>query len=159
MKKLALVLALFVFAVISYGQDITVKGLKNTFDYQLSFEKPVLYYVIYGDEVADTIAASETWSKDFIVMDFDQNIKSQCRFALDSISGSPNVTVTLEGKYSYNDSYTTIATATWAGTSPDTTIILQGTTAVPYRFLNAKAVSSATAQKVQIERLELGISK
>jgi hypothetical protein len=159
MKKYLMLLATVLFAVISYGQDISVKELAKSADWTFDINKNETYNFFYGDEVTDTIDASDTWSRNYVVKNVYDALKQECRVKLDSVSGSPSVTVTLEGKYSYNDSYTSIATATWSGTSSDTTIILQGTTAKPYRILNFKAVADATTQKVQIERVELGVFK
>lgn len=145
--------------MVSMAQDISTKELAKDADAYFDVNKNITYDFFYGDETTDTIAASETWSRNFVVKNLYDALKQECRVELDSVSGSPGVTVTLEGKYSYNDSYTSIATATWSGTSADTTIILQGSTAKPYRILNFKAVSDATAQKVQIERVELGVFK
>lgn len=159
MRKLVFLLVLAMFTAISYGQDVSIKGVKSGFDQVFDINKNTTYLWFYGDESTDIIEASDTWSHDYVIDNLYDALKHECRVKLDSVSGSPDVTVTLEGKYSYNDSYTSIATATWSGTSSDTTIILQGSTAKPYRFLNFKAVASATAQEVQIERLETGIYK
>lgn len=166
MKKLALLFLLFAFAFISYGQNtaLDVKSLENSFDVNFKINENkasnnFVYSWFYGNESTDTIDASDTWNRDYSIRNLYDALKHECRVALDSISGTPTVTVTLEGKYSYNDSYTTIATADWAGTTSDTVIILQGSTAKPYRFLNLKAVADATAQKVQIERVEVGVYK
>lgn len=164
MKRLGLILLGLAFISVGFAQNLTDKGLASSFDVnfkvnQKSPESNIVYSYFYGNETTDTIDASDTWNRDYSIMNLYDALKQECRVELDSVSGTPSVTVTLEGKYSYNDSYTSIATATWTGTSADTTIILQGSTAKPYRFLNFKAVADATEQKVQIERVELGIFK
>ena len=166
MRKLVILFASILIAVIGYGQNtaLDVKSLENNFDVNFKVNNNraadnFVYSWFYGNESTDTIDASDTWNRDYSIRNLYDALKHECRVELDSISGTPTVTVTLEGKYSYNDGYTSIATATWSGTSADTTIILQGSTAKPYRFINFKAVADATAQKVQIERVEVGVYK
>jgi len=159
MKKLVFLLFSLLFAVISFGQDITVNGVEAGFDQHFDINKNVTYVYFYGDESSDVMIKSETWVRDYSIENFYDALKQECRVEIDSISGAPNVVVTLSGKYSYNDSYTSIATAVWHGNGQDTTIILKGSTAKAYRFLKFSAATNSTTQSVQIERVEVGVYK
>lgn len=161
MRKILFILASLMFVYMSYGQtDISVTGLKNTtdayIDVQGSSERSYVYK--YGNEVSDTLNASDTWSYTVtLIKDFSSDLKYEARTELDSVSGSPGVSMILQGKYSWNDSWTPLDTAIWSGTSSDTTMGITYTTAKNYRFIRLYFVSDATAQKSQVERVEFGV--
>jgi hypothetical protein len=160
MKKLIVIVSLLVFAMLSYSQDITVTGLKASVDafIDVSGSTNESYIYKYPSESADTLIESETWNFDIgILKDYSTDLKYEARVALDSISGTPSLNIILQGKYSWNDSYTSLDTVAWAGTSSDTTAVFTYSTAKNYRFVNIAIVADATDQKVQVERIEFGV--
>ena len=161
MKKLALVLGLLVFAVISYGQNtaLDVSSVKRHFNTTIDINKNLTYKYYYGS-AADTVSnADSLWNYDIAVLNLYDALDSELRVSLDSVSGSPQVTVTLQGKWSYVDSYTDISSATWYGTSSDTTISISNATNKNYRFYNILLDGTATAQKSKVSLIEFGVSK
>lgn len=166
MKKLVLVLTLFVFAVLSYGQNtaLDAKSLKSStntyFDFTNGLSEQISYRYYYG-QVADTFGvADSTFSYSYTVVGMQDQLEAECRVKLDSVSGTPTLNVALQGKFSWNDSWTSIANSDWAGTSADTTLILQSTTAVPYRFYRIFVdVTATTAQQAKLNLVELGVFK
>lgn len=160
MKKLFVILSLLAFAFVGMAQNITVTGLKTTTDGFINVEgtNNISYIYKYPSEVSDTVVASETWNFDIgILKDFSEDLKYEARVELDSISGTPTINVILQGKYSWNDSYTALDTVAWAGTSEDTTVVFTYDTAKNYRFVNIAVEADTTAQKVQVERIEFGV--
>lgn len=164
MKKVLLVLASIFIAVLSYAQtDISVEGLKGNYTDGQKFDINAnkTYKFFYGSETADTVTNNDTiWYRNYIIENLYDAVKHELRIELDSVSGSPALNVALRGKYSYNDSYTSISNVDWAGTSSDTTIAISNGTAKNYRFLQVyiDAIGDST-QAVQVERIELGIYK
>lgn len=161
MKKLALLFLLFAFAFISYGQNtaLDVKSLKGNFNTTFDIKKNVTYRYYYG-VAADTITEVDSlWNYDFAVENLLDNLNHEFRIKLDSVSGAPEVLVTLQGKWSYNDAYTDIGSATWTGTTSDTTIAISNTTSQGYRFLNISLDGTDTAQESKVNYLELGVSE
>jgi len=162
MKKLALFLGLLVFAVISYGQNtaLDASSRKNSTSTFFDMTQGLTYKYFYG-AVSDTVSSVDSsFSYTYTVVGLDEQLEAECRVKLDSVSGTPTLNVALKGKFSWNDSWTSISNADWAGTSSDTTIILQSTTAVPYRFYQVyvDAVADST-QKAKINLIELGVFK
>lgn len=160
MKRLAIFISLFVFAIVSYGQtDISVSGLKGNYADEEKFDVNAneTYSFFYG-AAADTVSDNDTiWSKSYIIENVYEELEHECRVSLDSVSGTPTLNVALQGKWSENDSWSSLANADWAGSSSDTTITLQNTTAKNYRFLRVYIDADDTAQKSEVELIELGI--
>ena len=164
MKKLAIFLALFVFAVVSYAQtDISVSGLKGNYDSEterFDINTNATYSFYYGT-AADTISSTDsTWTKSYIIENLYDALKHELRIKLDSVSGTPTLNVALKGKWSTNDDWTSISNVDWAGSSSDTTIAISNGTAQEYRFLQVAldAVADST-QKAKVARIELGVYK
>lgn len=165
MKKVLLFLSLIGFAFVGLAQNtaLDVSSLKSSFDNYLDVNKQIgadkTYLYKYG-VTADTISSNDTlWNYDIAVLNLKRKLDSELRIKLDSVSGSPTVTVSLQGKWSYNDSYTTISSATWHGTSSDTTIAISNTTNKFYRFYNILLDATATAQKASVNYLEFGVTE
>jgi len=71
---------------------------------------------------------------------------------LDSISGTPTESIVLAGSMD-NETYVTITTVTWAGTSSDTTFYYTDiSTGVAWNYLRVKSTESGTA-KAQLTNL------
>lgn len=136
MKKLIIFIAALLFVVTTFGQSIyTVKSLKSSVDFYMDVNKDVTFFQVNGSS-ADTIGVTDsTWVKTFSVDNLYDALKSTGKVTLDSIKGSPRVTVTQEGKDFWDDAaWTTILTKTWYGTTGDTTLLFDGSTAKHYRF-------------------------
>ena len=142
MKRVLIFIVSVLFAVVSYGQNLTVDGIAGSYDFKFDVKKNITYSFFYGSETADTLIKSQTWNRDYVIDNLFDAVKHEWRVALDSISGTPVATVTLEGKFTTADTYATLATATWHGTSADTVIALANSTAKNYRILNLKVVTS-----------------
>src|SRR3989304_2591873 len=141
MKRVLIFIVSVLFAVVSYGQNLTVDGIAGSYDFKFDVKKNITYSFFYGSETADTLIKSQTWNRDYVIDNLFDAVKHEWRVALDSISGTP------------------VATATLHGTSADTVIALANSTAKNYRILNLKVVTSSATQKIQIERVEGGIYK
>lgn len=162
MKKFLIILVSVLFAIVSYGQnaDISASGKKSSTSTFFDMNEGITYRYFYGG-TADTLGVADTtYSYTYTVVNMDEQLEAECRVKLDSTSGTPTLNVALKGKFSWNDSWTSIANADWAGTSSDTTLILQSTTAVPYRFYQVYVDVDGTAtQEAAINLIELGVFK
>lgn len=162
MKRLAIILISLLFVVVGYAQNtaLDAKSLKNSTSTFFDIKENITYRYKYGTAV-DTVGVTDsTYSYTFTVVNMDEQLEAECRIKLDSTSGTPTLNVALKGKFSWNDSWTSIANADWAGTTSDTTLILSSTTAVPYRFYQVYIdVTATTAQEAKLNYLELGVFK
>jgi hypothetical protein len=162
MRKLGFILIALLFAAVSYGQNtaLDANSLKNSTSTYFDMNENLTYRFAYG-ATADTFGiADSTFSYTFTVVNMDEQLEAECRVKLDSTSGTPTLNVALKGKFSWNDSWTSIANADWAGTTSDTTLILQSTTAVPYRFYQIFIdVDATVTQEAKLNLLELGVFK
>lgn len=103
-------------------------------------------YIDLNFNAADTVAAGQT-TYDIIVFSAQHYPTTQDLLVkLDSIS-TPKATVTLTGS-KFGDTYAAIDSATWAGSTADTTIVISNTTANRYRYY--KATVTRTAGKAAI---------
>jgi hypothetical protein len=74
---------------------------------------------------------------------------------MDSISGDPQVAVSIQGKVFTGDSWTNISTITWMGTSSDTSFLLNEiSTAKYYRYWRVYFVATGTTQKATITKCD-----
>lgn len=157
MKKIGLIMATLLFAMISYGQSVSnTTGINFTFDVNED-----LTYVEYTGNAADTISSTDsTWTYTFAVKNLLDDLKVQGRMVLDSVSGVPNTAVYLKGKVFGDDSWTTITTVNWTGSSSDTTFSIDNATAKPYRYLQyaIDCVADST-QKFKVNEFELKLHK
>lgn len=105
---------------------------------------------------ADTISSNDTL---FIVeIDAGENQKTTQNFktVLDSVSGTPTVDITLQGRVFDGDTWNTIGSSvSWTGTSGDTTIYITNTTANRYRQYRWLYDATTDAQKSTITSGEL----
>ena len=122
------------------GQSIySVKNLKSDVDIYLDLKKDITFFQVNGG-ITDTVGvADSTWVKTFSVDNLYDALKSTAKMTLDSLSGTPTITVTQEGKDFWDDApWTVILTEDWAGTTGDTTLLFNGSTAKHYRFYRYK---------------------
>ena len=130
MKKLALILATLLIGMISMGQ--TVYEQKSSVTQYMDVAGGTYYW--YAGTDATTITQADTLrAYTFAVASVDV-LKQYVKIKLVENSGTAAVDVKLQGKYFWDDSYSDILTASYAGTGADTTIYLDGSTAKHYRF-------------------------
>lgn len=153
-------------AAIGYGQTVdNVKNHEGDVNVNLKMNSellasPITYWHTYFT-AADTVSSNDsTHVYTYSVRDVLDGIKFAGRLSLDSISGTPTTTVTLQGKIFWDDSWTTVDTETWSGTSADTTLLFDYATAKPYRFWRVyHDCTATTAQKYEIQELEVKVYK
>lgn len=137
-----MLLALIVVAMISMGQNRSGKVTtgRTTLDFPINFT------------AADTIDASETY---WVLVDCKQNYAQTQSVAVTmaTVSGSPSVAVSLEGKTSTLDEYAEIVSAvTWTSTA-NNPISLVTSSANKYRYFKIKFVASGATQKSKVTAL------
>lgn len=136
MKKIVVFIIALLFMEAAFGQSIySVRNLKSDVDIYLDLKKDITFFQVNGG-IADTVGvADSSWVKTFSVDNLYDVLKSTAKMTLDSIKGSPRITVTQEGKDFWDDAtWTTVLTETWYGTTGDTTLLFDGSTAKHYRF-------------------------
>ena len=137
-----MLMALIVVAMVSMSQNKTgtvVTGT-TTLKYPINFT------------AADTIDASETY---WVLVDCKQNYSQTQSVAVTmaTVSGSPSVAVSLEGKTSSLDDYTEIVSASTWTSSANNPITLVTSTANKYRYFKIKFVASGATQKSKVTGL------
>jgi hypothetical protein len=142
MKKLIMLMALIVVAMISMSQNktgVVVTGA-TALKYPINFT------------AADTIDASETY---WVLVDCKQNYSQTQSVAitLATVSGSPSVAISLEGKTSLLDSYTEIVSAVTWTTVGNNPVSLVTSSANKYRYFKIKFVASGATQKTKVTAL------
>ena len=157
MKKIVVFIIALLFMGTSFGQSIySVKNLKSHVDIYLDLKKDITFFQVNGG-ITDTVGvADSTWVKTFSVDNLYDSLKSTAKMTLDSLSGTPTITVTQEGKDFWDDStWTVILTEDWAGTTGDTTLLFNGSTAKSYRFYRYKVSCDTTiAGQARVTRLQ-----
>lgn len=156
MKKIVVFIIALLFMGIAFGQSIySVKNLKSDVDIYLDLNKDLTFFQVNG-RITDTVGvADSSWVKTFSVDNLYDALKSTAKMTLDSLSGTPTITVTQEGKDFWDDAWTVILTEKWAGTTGDTTLLFNGSTAKHYRFYrynvdyNAKVAGQARITRLQ----------
>ena len=136
MKKIVVFIIALLFIGTAFGQSIySVKSLKSDVDIYLDLKKDITFFQVNGG-ITDTVGvADSSWVKTFSVDNLYDALKSTAKMTLDSIKGSPRITVTQEGKDFWDDAtWTTVLTKKWYGTTGDTTLLFDGSTAKHYRF-------------------------
>lgn len=162
MKKLLIVGISLLFAVVSYGQNTieTVSNLESSVNIVLDLEDNETFAHFYGAN-SDTVSSTDsTWTYVYGVKNQFDAVKAAGLMKLDSVSGVPNTSITLQGKIFWDDDWTTVETETWAGSSEDTTLSFDYSTAKPYRFwrFNHDAVADST-QKYKIAEIQFKLYK
>ena len=157
MKKIVVFIIALLFMGTAFGQSIySVKNLKSDVDIYINLNKDITFFQVNGG-ITDTVGvADSTWVKTFSVDNLYDALKSTAKMTLDSLSGTPTITVTQEGKDFWDDAaWTVILTKTWAGTTGDTTLLFDGSTAKHYRFYRYNVVLDTTvAGQARITQLQ-----
>jgi len=156
MKKLILVLVSVLIGMVSMGQVVKNTAVNKVMD----LNKNETYW--YRQNIAsDTVNQTDTtWSYTFGVNNLYDAVKQYVVVKLDSVSGTPLTTVALSGKVFWDDAWTSITTAAWAGTTGDTTLILDQSTAKHFRFYKLSHDGDGTGTfKYSITKQELQIYK
>jgi len=142
MKKLILIFALILSITICFGQNRSgkVSNGRTNLDFPINFT------------AADTIDASETY---WVLVDSRQNYAQipSVAITMATVSGSPSVAVSLEGKASTLDEYTEIVSASTWTSSANNPISLVASTGVKYRYFKIKFVASGATQKSKVTGL------
>jgi hypothetical protein len=142
MRRLLLLIAMILLYAVGIAQDKTIN---------------IKYGDTYVDAnftAADTINESDSY---WVLINCNQDFPQMqdLYVTLDSVSGDPNVTVTLQGKKFSGDSFVTIGTPIiWEGTAEDTTIIYTNATANRYRYYKVLFATTATDQQVKLTDLQ-----
>jgi len=111
-------------------------------------------YTSFSFDDGDIINASETYSIE-VTANKATPLTQSMRIKLDSISGTPTVSVDLWGKPFDSDIYEKIgSTVSWTGTTADTTIHVLNATANRFRIFKTLITSDANVQNVAIEEFE-----
>jgi hypothetical protein len=84
------------------------------------------------DDLSD-VAGDSTWYYIVGVDNVWDPTKQYVKQVLNKKTGTPKVDITWQGKYFWDDSWTTITTISWLG-SADSTIIFDQSSAKHYRF-------------------------
>lgn len=118
------------------GMAQTVNSLKNTTNVYLTMEPETETYWYRAKPAPDTVSTADTlWAYTFGLDHVTDPTKQYLKIDLDSVSGTPAVTVYWQGKYFWDDaSWTAISNATWYGSTADTTILIDQSTAKHFRF-------------------------
>lgn len=156
MKRILVLIVSIFIAFIGYGQTVSSSSVTK----KLDLNQNETYWFREG-VAADTINQSDTtWAYTFGVNNLFDAVKQYVVVKLDSVSGTPLTTVALSGKVFWDDSWTSITTASWYGTSSDTTLILDQSTAKHYRFYKLSHDGDGTGTfKYSISKSELQIYK
>ncbi len=116
--------------------------------------KSSAYYYEFPFTSSDYVEASDTYYVQVTSRKVEP-LKYDIKVGMDSISGAPQVAVSIQGKVFTGDSWTNISTTTWMGTASDTSFILTETsTAKYYRYWRVYFVATGTAQKVEITKCD-----
>jgi hypothetical protein len=164
MRKVLFSLIFVLSALISLGQTIyTVKNVDALFDVKLDINRNKTFFQLNGGATQTVSQDDSTWTYTFCVDNLYDALKGYGKMDLDSLAGTPSVTVTLEAKYFYDDaSWTTVLTKTWAGTTGDTTLIFDNSSAKAYRFFRFNVnpdISLDTTQVFDIGQIQYQLYK
>lgn len=131
MKRLAFIFISLLFVISGFAQTV---GNTGTSVSVLDVSAGNAYY-LRAIPQTDVVTSTDTlWSK---VLGIDKNLdalKQYYTVDMDSVSGTPLTTVSLQGKVFWDQAWVTITSQSWAGTSADTTLIIDNSTAKHYRF-------------------------
>ena len=125
---------------------------------QAQIMKSDVYVWEYNGVAADTISATKTTVQKPIQLNKVDGVYYNAKVTLDSISGTVQTSVILQGKIFSDDTYTPIDTVVFYGTQADTAIVFtQNTNKVYYRYLNF--VAKYGGGKAKINNIKLSIKK
>jgi hypothetical protein len=143
MRKLIMLIALIIVAMISVGQDKSgkISTGRTTLNFPMNFS------------AADTINESDTY---WVLVDCKQNYShtQSVAITLDSVSGLPSIAIGLWGKTSTLDEYVQIVgDSTFTGDLASNPINLVTTTANKYRYFKILFTSTGTNQQTKVTAL------
>ena len=145
MRNVIIILALFL-SIAIHAQDKSITLA------------PGLTLVDFDFVAADTITNNDQLYYIDVAVNKDNPLTQDCYISLDSVSGSPQIAVILQGKKFEGNDYTNIGSATtWYGSSSDTTFVLSNASANRYRYIRIKFDATATAQKSLIDDVRLKV--
>jgi len=146
MRKLIILLALIVVAMVSMAADRTgvIRTGKNTINSPFALN------------ASDTINESDTVT--FTITNIQPYSQNQVfTIGLDSVSGTPGVTITAYGKVTSSGSWVAIGSAiTWTSDSNDGSIT--STSPINYNYLKVEFISDATDQQTLIDVFQVKTS-
>jgi hypothetical protein len=136
---------LFILAILLFGATVFAQNKSITIPEGSLLVKGATFSDV-NFNASDTINESETYWIEFTCKkDYPQ--MQDVYIDIDSVSGAPNVTMTLKGKKFSGDTYATIGTpVVWYGTT-DTTFTYTNSIANRYRFYRLEFVADATDQQ------------
>ena len=112
------------------------------------------YYYEFPFTSSDYVEASDTYYVQVTSRKVEP-LKYNIKVEMDSISGAPQVAVSIQGKVFTGDTWANISTITWMGTASDTSFLLSEiSTAKYYRYWRVYFVATGTAQKVEITKVD-----
>lgn len=145
MRSILIILALFL-SVVIHAQDKSITLA------------PAQTHVDFDFDEGDTITANDQIYYVDVAVNKNNPLTQDAYISLDSVSGSPQIAVILQGKKFADEDYSNIGSATtWHGSSSDTTFILSNATANRYRYIRIKFDATATAQMSLINDVQLKI--
>lgn len=153
MKKLITILFLVAVAFVSMGQSVLTQ--KNSVNKYIDLSKNETYIMRVNptaDDLSDA-AGDSTWYYIIGVDNLYDAGKQYVKQVLDKKTGTPNVDIAWQGKYFWDDSWTTITTIHWAG-SADSTLLFDQSTAKHYRFYRLAHVGRAGTFTYEIDKTE-----
>ena len=158
MKKLITILFLVSVAFISMGQSVLTQ--KNSVNKYIDLSKNETYIMRVNPTVDDLsdAAGDSTWYYIIGVDNLYDAGKQYVKQVLDKKTGTPNVDIAWQGKYFWDDSWTTITTIHYAGTA-DSTILFDQSTAKHYRFYRLAHVGRAGTFTYEIDKTEIQFYK
>lgn len=153
MKKLVLLIASVLFAMITMAQSVdNATGINVKMDVNTN----KTYFRDLGNAL-DTIGiVDSTWSTTFSVDNLYDALKQQVRLKVDEVTGTGRFTAYWKGKNFLSNSWTNISTINYYGTGSDTTILIDQSTAKTYRFYQLEVdVVATTAQTLKMLDFEV----
>lgn len=158
MKKLITILFLVLAAFVSMGQSVlTKKASVNKYIDLTKNETYIMRATPATDDLSDA-AGDSTWYYIIGVDNVWDANKQYVKQILNKKTGTPDVDIAWQGKYFWDDSWTTITTIHWAG-SADSTILYDQSTAKHYRFYRLAHVGRDGTFTYDITKTEIQFYK
>jgi hypothetical protein len=139
--------------ILLFGIALIMSFSVNAQDHSKTLKSSAYYYE-FSFTSSDYVEASDTYYVQVTSRKLEP-LKYSIKVEMDSISGDPQVAVSIQGKVFTGDSWTNISTTTWMGTASDTSFILSEiSTAKYYRYWRVYFVATGTAQKATITKCD-----
>lgn len=134
MKKIVYLLVLIAFSFSMDAQTVVKDGSD--------------FYFSQGGQAADTVTASTTFNYP-VYLKVDRSVVFLTSVQIDSVSGTPSITTTLQGSVDYITWYDIDTVITTTGI--DTSFTFTDSVGNLWPFLRVNSVATATAQKSNIK--------